>query len=102
MARLVVIYKTPKDPGAFDRYYFATHAPLAKRIPGLRKYEVSQGGVASPGGASGVHLIAILYFDDMPALQRALSSPEGQAAAGDLPNFATGGVDLYLFENRDV
>ena len=48
MARLIALYKTPKDPAAFDRYYFATHAPLAKKIPGLRKYEVSQGGVQVP------------------------------------------------------
>jgi uncharacterized protein (TIGR02118 family) len=102
MARLVVLYKTPKDATAFDRYYFATHAPLAKKIPGLRKYEVSDGPVAAPAGPSGVHLIATLHFDDMPALQRALASEEGQAAAGDLQNFATGGCDLFLFENRDV
>ena len=43
MARLVVMYKTPKQAEAFDRYYFESHVPLAKRIPGLRKYEVSKG-----------------------------------------------------------
>jgi len=30
----------------------------------------------------------------MGALQAALQSPEGQAAAGDLANFATGGATL--------
>ncbi|MGH6973834.1 MAG: EthD family reductase, partial [Stellaceae bacterium] len=39
MAHMVVIYKTPKDKAAFDRHYFGTHVPLAKKIPGLRKYE---------------------------------------------------------------
>ena len=43
MAQLLVLYKTPKDTAAFDKYYFETHAPLAKAIPGVRKYEVSQG-----------------------------------------------------------
>ena len=43
MARLVVLYKTPKDAGAFDAYYFNTHVPIAKRIPGLRKNENQQG-----------------------------------------------------------
>ena len=71
MARLVVTYKTPVDPAAFDAYYFQTHIPIAKRIPGLRKYDVSQGPVASPAGPSGCHLVAILHFDDMAAIQQA-------------------------------
>jgi uncharacterized protein (TIGR02118 family) len=102
MARMVVLYKTPKDPAAFDNYYFATHVPIAKRIPGLREYEVSQGTVASPGGASGVHLTAILHFDDMAAVQRAFASPEGQAAVTDVGKFATGGVDIFMFDQRKV
>jgi uncharacterized protein (TIGR02118 family) len=53
MARLVVMYRTPKGAGAFDKYYFETHVPIAKKIPGLRKYEVSQGPVATPAGPSG-------------------------------------------------
>jgi uncharacterized protein (TIGR02118 family) len=102
MARLVVMYRTPKDPAAFDRYYFATHIPIAKKIPGLRKYEVSDGQVATPAGASGFHLIAILHFDDMAAIQRAFASPEGQAAAADVQTFATGGADMILFDSREV
>ena len=102
MARVVVMNKTPKDSADFDRYYFATHVPIAQRIPGVRKYEVSQGAVASPGGASGVHLVAILHFDDMAAVGRAFSSPEGQAAVTDVGKFATGGVDILMFPNREV
>ena len=102
MAEVLVIYKTPKDPAAFDRYYAETHIPLAKKLPGLRKYQISQGPVASPAGASGVHLIATLSFDSMAALQAALGGPEGQAAAGDLPNFATGGVDLMFYDTREA
>jgi uncharacterized protein (TIGR02118 family) len=102
MARLMVVYKTPNDASAFDRYYFSTHVTLAKKIPGLRRYEVSDGAVASPGGASGAHLIAILQFDDAAAIQAAFASPEGQAAAADLQNFATGGAELFFFDTREV
>ena len=76
MARLLVLYKAPKDTTAFDKYYFETHVPIAKKIPGLRKYEVSQGPVATPAGASDVHLIAILHFDDLAAIQNAFASPD--------------------------
>jgi len=102
MAQLVVMYRTPKDTAAFDRYYFATHVPIAKKIPGLRKYEVSEGPVATPAGASGFYLVATLRFDDMAAIQRAFASPEGQAAAADVQTFATGGVDMFMFDSREV
>ncbi len=102
MARLLVLYKMPKDPAAFDRYYFDKHVPIAKKLPGLRRYEVSRGPVATPAGASNVHLVATLHFDDMAAIQNAFASAEGQAAAADVQTFASGGVDMLLFEDRDV
>ena len=102
MARLVVMYKTPRDAAAFDQYYFDRHVPLAKKIPGLRKYEAIKGPVATPAGPSGIHLVAILHFDDMAAIQSAFASAEEQAAAGDLQNFATGGADLHFFDTRQV
>jgi uncharacterized protein (TIGR02118 family) len=102
MAKLVVLYKTPADPAAFDRYYFDTHVPLAKKIPGMLRYEINAGPVAGPAGASPYHLVAILEFASMDTLQQALGSPEGQAAAGDLPNFATGGVEMLIFDTKDV
>src|SRR6201991_820894 len=102
MAEVVVMYKTPKDPAAFDKYYAETHVPLAKKMPGLRKFQVSQGPVATPAGPSAFHLIAILTFDNMAAIQKAFGSAEGRAAAGDSPKFATGGADLLRFDTREV
>jgi uncharacterized protein (TIGR02118 family) len=102
MARLVVMYKTPRDAAAFDKHYFDRHVPLAKKIPGLRKYEVNKGPVATPAGPSGIHLVAILHFDDMAAIQKAFASPEGQAAAADAQALATGGVDFFMFDSQDA
>ncbi len=102
MARLVVLYRTPKDASAFDKYYFETHVPIAKKIPGLRKYEVSEGPVGTPGGPSAFHLVATLHFDDLAAIQSGSASAEGQAARADLQNFATGGADLLMFDSSEV
>jgi uncharacterized protein (TIGR02118 family) len=102
MAELVVLYKTPKDPAAFDKYYAETHIPLAKKLPGLRKYQVSQGAVATPAGPSGLHLVAVLTFDNMAAVQNAFGSAEGKAAAGDVAKFATGGADIMFFDTKVV
>jgi uncharacterized protein (TIGR02118 family) len=102
MAHLVVMYKTPNDVAAFDKHYSETHIPLAKKIPGLTKYEISQGPVATPAGPSGIHLVATLYFDNLAAIQKAFASNEGKAAAADVQKFATGGVEMLLFDNREV
>ena len=102
MAEVLVLYKTPTDTAAFDKHYAETHIPLAKKLPGLRKYEISQGIVGTPSGPSGVHLVATLTFDSMAAIQAGLGSAEGQAAAGDLPNFASGGADLLMFDTKEV
>jgi uncharacterized protein (TIGR02118 family) len=102
MAELVVMYKTPKDTAAFDKHYSEKHIPIAKKIPGLRKYAVSQGPVATPAGPSAFHLIAILSFDNLAAIQAAFGSAEGKAAAADVQTFATGGADMLLFNTREV
>ena len=102
MAKLIVMYRTPKDPAAFDRYYFSTHVPLAKKIPGVMKYEVSDGPLATPAGSAPYHLVAVLEFRSMAEIETALTSPEGQAAAGDIPNFADGGAELFLFDTKEV
>jgi uncharacterized protein (TIGR02118 family) len=102
MAKLLVLYKKPADAAAFDKYYVAVHAPLAKKIPGLRRYEVSAGAVHLAGGESPYHLIATLAFDSLAALQAGLGTPEGQAAASDLGNFAQAGVDLLMFDTKEV
>ncbi|HEX7850674.1 MAG TPA: EthD family reductase [Sphingomonas sp.] len=104
MARMVVIYRTPKDVEAFDRHYYDIHVPLSKKLPGLRKYEVSHGPIAGPAGASDIHLIGTLYFDDIAAIQKAFVSPEGRAAGADRRLFAPddSGVQMFIFDTREV
>lgn len=102
MAKLIATYQQPKDPAAFDHYYFNSHVPLAKKIPGLLSYEVTHGDVMGMAGKHSAYLVAMLEFASMASLQTALGSPEGQAAAADLGNFASAGVDLMMSETRRV
>ena len=100
MAQLVVMYKTPRDATTFDNHYFGKHVQIAKKIPGVRKFEVSHGPIATPTGPSNYHLIATLQFDDLAAIQKAFGSAEGQAAVADVQTFANGGVDIIMFDTR--
>ena len=76
--------------------------PLAKTLPGLRSYEVTHGDLMGMAGKHGVYLVAILEFDSMSAIQAAMASPQGQATAADLANFAGAGVDVMMGQTRRV
>lgn len=86
MARLVANYKTPADVDAFEKHYFETHIPLAKKMPGFKKYEVSRRPVSVIAGAEDIYLVGTVYFDDLDAMQKAFASPEGRACAADRQN----------------
>jgi uncharacterized protein (TIGR02118 family) len=102
MAKLYAMYKHPTDAAAFDRYYYGVHLSIAKKVPGLTSYEVTRGSIAGMGGASPYHLIAALGFSSLASINAALVSPQGQAAAADIANFATGAVDLYFAETEMI
>jgi uncharacterized protein (TIGR02118 family) len=102
MAKIFALYKRPADTAAFERYYFERHVPLANKIPGLRDYEITRGPIAAMGGSAPYHLIATLSFDSRAALDAALASPQGQATAGDVANFATGGADVLIADTELV
>ena len=98
MVKLVVCYGTPDDPAAFDEHYSSTHAPLAEKIPTLRRFEAGKVLGTPDGSPAPYYLLAELWFDDAEALQAAMSSPEGQAAGNDVPTFATGGATMMIAE----
>jgi uncharacterized protein (TIGR02118 family) len=97
MVRLLVLYNTPADPEAFDRYYAQTHIPLARRLPGLLSYTVSK-SVAPLGGDAKYHLVAELDWESMEAMQAAFGSEIGRETAADVENFASAGHSLLAFE----
>jgi len=96
-AKLTVLYGHPDDPEAFENYYANTHMPLVDKIP-LQSYEVAK-IVATPDGSNlPYYRIFEGYSEDMEQLQNSLATQEGQAAVGDIPNFATGGATIFISE----
>jgi len=104
MAKMIVVYKKPADVKAFEKHYFETHIPLAKKIPGLRKYEISNGPITVIAGPPDVHLIGTVYFDDLDAMKKGFASSEGQAAGADRRLYAPddSGVQMFVFDTREV
>ncbi|MFN0137225.1 MAG: EthD family reductase [Phycisphaerae bacterium] len=97
MFKLIALYSKAEDVVAFEKHYREVHAPLAMKMPGLKKCELNW-VKGSPGGEARYHLIAELYFEDKAALKAAMSSPEGMAAAKDLMGFAGKIVHLVTAE----
>ena len=98
--RFLVVYPQPTDTAAFDRHYFDVHVPLARQLPGLRRYTVSR-NAALIRGPEPFHLVAELDWDDMESLRRDFASPLGQETARDVEdNLARlcPGVQSMVFE----
>ena len=88
-----LIYCITRKPGLsvdeFQRYWRETHAPIAARLPGLRRYvqchtlpELYAGDNAPAYDGA-----AELWFDDLDAMRAAMRSPEVAAALEDEKNF---------------
>jgi uncharacterized protein (TIGR02118 family) len=94
MMKATVLYNHPLDPQAFERYYAQTHLPLAAKMAGVARLELTRFAPGPDGTRPAFYRMAELYFADAAQMQTTLGSPEGQAAVGDLKNFATGGVTV--------
>jgi uncharacterized protein (TIGR02118 family) len=88
MHKIVVLYPPQPDPEAFKKHYLDTHLPLVRKMPGLKafRYSLDVEGVGAP---SPFFCIFEADFEDGAALGAAMGSPEGQAVAGDVQNFAS-------------
>lgn len=93
---LMALYNQPDDAAAFDKHYEEVHSKLGLAFPGLRSFSGMRPGPGPDGSASPYYFVAVLTFDDQAALDTALAAPEGQAAVGDLANFAGAGVTLLM------
>jgi uncharacterized protein (TIGR02118 family) len=91
-----------KTPVEFDRHYREVHVPLARKLPGLRRYTLSR-NVKPVRGGEPYYLVAQLDFDDIDSLREAFQSPEGQEAAADVAVLAAGArVQSLVYELEDV
>lgn len=96
MIKLTVIYGHPTDPDAFEEYYKKSHFPTSAKMKGFEKKEYTKFLSAPDGSKPAEYRMAEFWFSSPEALQKTMSSPEGQATASDLANFATGGVKLMV------
>jgi uncharacterized protein (TIGR02118 family) len=96
MCKATLLYGHPQNPEAFERYYATTHLPIAARMTGVTRLELTRFTPAPDGSQAAFYRMAELYFPSEAQLKATMGSPEGQAAVADLQNFATGGVTMLI------
>ncbi len=100
MAKIIVLFGRPKDPEAFDEQYWKEHIPLAKQMPGLKKYTVNK-VVAAPRGDPAYQVVE-LEFEDMESLKKALESPAARESGRQGVKIATGGITFLYAESKEA
>lgn len=98
MSKLIVLYKQPTDPEAFDQAYFGTHMPLISKVPGLQSTVIFRFTRTLMG--EGFYMLAEMDFGDKDTLKAAMRSPEMAAAGENLNSFAEGLVTLMFAEQQ--
>ena len=96
MNKVTVLYKHPQDEEIFEKYYSETHMPLALKIPNVDHAEFTKFVAGPDGSKPGYYRMAEIYFTTDELMMQALVSPDGQAAASDIPKFATGGFEFLI------
>ncbi|MCC7209895.1 MAG: EthD family reductase [Anaerolineae bacterium] len=86
MVKLTILYRRPADLPAFELNYNQNLA-LLERMPGIQRRQACT-VIGGPAGQSTYYRILEFYFEDLPTLDAALRSPQGQAAGRDLMTFA--------------
>jgi uncharacterized protein (TIGR02118 family) len=98
-AIVTVIYKTPKDTAAFERYYADTHLPLVtanKDEIGFERAELTKFESNLDGSAPARYRQAELYFPSTEALKKGVATPGFKKVSDDLGKFASGGLDALV------
>ena len=94
MIKLTVLYGPPTNVEEFENYYAETHLPIAAKMKGVDRLELTRFTPGPDGGQPAYYRMAELYFPTEEQMEATMSSPEGEATVADLPKFATGGVTV--------
>lgn len=90
MIKLVALVRKKEDLSrdAFRDYWIRSHAPLARRIPGMRGYRINVAGNAGDLPSAPYDGSAEIWFEDRAQMEAGLSSPQGVVAGADTDHFA--------------
>ena len=106
MVTLTALYKKPEDTASFDEHYTNVHTTLIKKVPGLRKMEVTKfTKMLTPANdliSEQPYMQCTMYFDTMDTFKAAMASDENKAAGKDLMSFAGPLVSMSIGSVEEI
>jgi uncharacterized protein (TIGR02118 family) len=104
-AIVTVIYNTPKDTAAFEKYYREVHLPLVTANQpeiGFVRADLTRFTRNLDGTKPAYYRQAELYFPSLDAAKKGMATPGFKKVGDDLANFASGGlVGMVAVETSD-
>lgn len=95
---ILLVKKETMSDEEFAKYSLTKHAPLASKMPGLKRYVINV-TTRPPNKEPEYHSCAELWFDDKESMKTAFSSPEGRATQADTQMFASKTITLFVEEH---
>jgi uncharacterized protein (TIGR02118 family) len=102
-ALVTVIYNTPKDTAAFEKYYSATHLPIVsggQQEIGFVRADLTRFVSNLDGSAPAKYRQAELCFNSMNELKKGTATPAFKKVGDDFKNFVTNGLTGLIGEQQ--
>lgn len=94
MHKFMIIFNHPEDEASFENTYNDLLA-LVERMPYIIRRQVIH-VTGSPLGASRIHRILEVYYDNQLDLEESLRTERGQEAGRELQRFGPGSFELVF------
>jgi len=99
MYKVIAVYKVPEESkkAAFEDHFKNIHTPICLKIPGIKELRMNRvfGG---PAGASDLHQIVEMVFENKDSWKAAMKTPEMMESGKDAMMFAGPLVSVHFAE----
>jgi uncharacterized protein (TIGR02118 family) len=99
---ITVLYQTPKDTAAFEKYYAATHLPIVSAGQpeiGFVRADLTK-FVPNDTTPPAKYRQAELCFNSMADLKKGIATPAFKKVGDDFKNFVTNGLTALIGEQK--
>lgn len=97
MLEMLVLYRAPEDPEAFEKRYVEDHLPMVRSYKNIKDATFHKIARAVMGEPPYAYIFRGLWADK-DAWKQDMGSPEAQAATEDANSFAKGLFDVVVLE----
>ncbi|MGI8634513.1 MAG: EthD family reductase, partial [Segetibacter sp.] len=84
MYKVTVLYEHPEDEVFFEEYFKEQHLPLARKMPGVSRIEITKFQSSADGSKPAYYRMSEVFFSSKAVMEETMGSPEGQATIDDL------------------